>query len=526
MEKTLKSHAILSPMSHIARSMLIIAVFFGLEKILGFVRQVIIARTFGLSQELDAFNAANNLPDLLFALISSGAIAIAFIPVLSEFMETKGRRAAWDLFSRIANLLFLVTAGISLIIALLADQFVGWGIGIAPGFDVAQQALVADLMRLNLFATLFFSLAGLVIAGLQANQHFLLPALAPSMYDVGTLFGVLILVPETGYNLGPITLPAFGLGIHGLVYGVILGAFLFLGVQIPGLIRYKFRWTPAINLNHPGVHQVINLLGPRILTVFLIQLVFIGQDNLASRLTAGSVTALVYGWLIMQVPETMVGTAIGTALLPTISEQIAREDHITFYQSLNHTLRVILALTLPGTVLLGVSITPVVSILGFDTAGTNLVVWTARAYLFGLIGHATLEVASRAFYAQQDARTPLITKALTAGLFIVLGIFLSPRLGAPGIGLANSLAFTGEAFLLLFLLYRQSSEILQIRKTLIRVGLATLGSGLVVFFLNQQIPLASLSSIKGLLLAGGALALGGVILLPFIWSELRILVKL
>ena len=129
-------------------------------------------------------------------------------------------------------------------------------LGIAPGFVETQQALVTDLMRLNLIATLLFSISGLVIAGLQANQHFLLPALARSMYDVGTLIGVLILAPQTGYQIGPITLPAFGMGIYGLAYGTVLGAVLFLATQIPGLIRYQFRWAPKINLQHPGVQQV------------------------------------------------------------------------------------------------------------------------------------------------------------------------------------------------------------------------------------------------------------------------------
>ncbi|MBE9523529.1 MAG: hypothetical protein IMY76_00420, partial [Chloroflexi bacterium] len=156
-------------MKHIARSTLIISVFFGLEKILGFARQLMISRTFGRSQELDAFNAANNIPDMLFALISGGALAMALIPVLSEYLATKGRPQAWDLFSRIANLVFIVTLVFSILIAIFADQLVRWNIGIAPGFSPQQQALVADLMRLNLMATMLFSLSGLVIAGLQAN---------------------------------------------------------------------------------------------------------------------------------------------------------------------------------------------------------------------------------------------------------------------------------------------------------------------------------------------------------------------
>jgi len=143
-------------MSHIARSALIIAIFIGLEKVLGFVRQVIIARQFGLTAELDAFNAANNLPDAIFGLISGGALAIAFIPVLTEYLEQKGAQPMWEMFSLMTNLLFIVTAAAAVITALFAPLLVSARIGIAPGFGPEQQRLVVDLMRLNLLATLLF----------------------------------------------------------------------------------------------------------------------------------------------------------------------------------------------------------------------------------------------------------------------------------------------------------------------------------------------------------------------------------
>ena len=515
-------------MSRLARSTLIVAVFFGLEKVLGFVRQVLIAQTFGLTPELDVFNAANNLPDLIFVLVAGGALWVAFIPVLSEYLEKQGRPATWDLFSRIANLVFLVAASLSILVALFADQLVSWRLGIAPGFTLEQQQLVASLMRLNLLATLLFSLGGLVIAGLQANQHFLLPAIAPSMYDVGMLFGVLILAPEQGYQIGPITLPSFGFGIYGLVYGVILGAALFLLVQIPGLFRYQFRWTAGINLRHPGVQQVLSLIGPRAVTVFFIQLTFIAQDNIASRLATGSVSALVYGWLFMQVPETIIGTALGTVLLPTLSEQIVRGEVDAFRLSLNRVLRVILALTIPIAVLIAVGITPVVRLLGFDVAGTAMVVWTARAYLLGLMGHSLLEVSARAFYAQQNARTPLIAAALTTAAFIALAIVLGLRFGAPGIALANALAFSGEAVLLWVLLNRRYSGILQVGGTLVRALLAAACGGLVVFLVLRFS--AGFLASSGLILQVGAglvaMGLGALVALPFIWREVRLLVRL
>jgi putative peptidoglycan lipid II flippase len=507
-------------MSRFAKSTLIVAVFFGLEKVLGFVRQIIIARQFGLSPTLDAFNAANNLPDLLFALISGGALGIAFIPVLTEAIEKQDRQAAWDLFSRIANLVFLVTTGLAVVLAVIAGPLVHRVI--TPGFSTAQQQLVTSIMRLDLIATIIFSLGGLVIAGLQANQHFLLPAMAPSMYDLGMLFGVIILAPTTGYQIGPITLPAFGMGIYGLVYGSLIGASMFLLIQLPGLLKYKFHWTPAIDLHHPGVRKVLSLMGPRILTVFFINIILnIAPDNIASWLAPGAVSSMVYGWLFMQVPETLIGTAIATVLLPTISEQIAREQLDAFSQSLNRAMRVILALTIPAAVLVAVGVRPLVSLLGFNTAGTELVVWVTRGFLVGLMGLSLGEVAIRAFYAQQNALVPLGASFLTMLAFILLAIGLGYKLGAPGIALANGLAFTGEAILLWYLLNRRFPGVVDVRSTLVRVIPVALICGLLVFaLLKLPVP------VSGVIYAVVVIGLGALLAIPFIIPELKLLVKM
>jgi putative peptidoglycan lipid II flippase len=508
------------PMKHILRSTLLLTIFLGVDKALGLVRQFIIARQFGLSSQLDSFNAANNLPDLLYALISGGALAIAFIPVLSQYLEESGRPAAWDLFSRITNLAFLVTAVISALVALLAGPLVRWELGIAPGFSIDQQKLVVELMRLDLIGTLIFSISGLIMAGLQANQHFLLPAMAPALYNLGQIFGALVLAPHTGFRLGPVTLPAFGLGIYGLVYGVILGAILHLTIQIPGLFHFKFRWTPAINLHNPGVIQVLNLMGPRLLTMFLIQMIFMARDNMASRLEAGAVSALTYGWFIMQVPETLIGTALATVLLPTLSEQIARGEREKYRQTLNHSLRVILALTIPSAVLLSVALRPLVGLLGFDAQGIEMVTWATRAYLVGLIGQSLLEVVARAFYAQQDARTPLYASLFRILAYAGLGaVFLRP-MGAAGIALADSLAVTVEVLALLYLLNRQMPGLVRVGNTLTRVTAITVAIGATVYALMRFVPLPDLP------LAVTALALGGLAVLPFIRQEVRLLIKL
>jgi putative peptidoglycan lipid II flippase len=520
--------------SHIAKSSLIIAVFFGIDKVLGFIRQVFVARQFGLTYEIDVFNAANNIPDLLSALISGGALGVALIPVLSEYLERRGRPASWDLFSRIVNLAFLVTAAISVLIVIFAGPLVRYVI--TPGFPPEQQALTVELMRLDLLAILIFSISGLVMAGLQANQHFLLPAMAPGLYNIGQIFGVAVLAPSQGFSIGPITLPAFGLGIHGLVYGVIFGALLHLGIQVPGLLRYKFRWTPAINLKDPGVRQVLALLGPRVLTMFFLQVFFIARDNLASGLGEGAVTALNYGWFIMQVPETLIGSALAIALLPTISELFARRQIGEFGATINRAVRAVLAITLPIAALMWVALPPLIPVVfGFDPQGAELVLWATRAYLLGLAGHALLEIGARSFYAHQDARTPLFVAALNAGVYILFAVLLSRWIGPAGIALANTIAFSGEALLLLVLLNRRipllaSQEgappgipayqgLLHLNRTLPRAALACAASALVAAVI-LRLPLPPLP------LGLGALAAGGLAALPFIWPEIKILIKL
>jgi len=435
--------------SFLTRTALLLGFFFALDKVLAFVRSLIIARTFRLSFELDAFNVANNLPDLLFALISGGALAMAFIPVLTQTLTLRGRQAAWDLFSRVANLAFVITASLALIIALFAEPIVRSEIGIAPGFAAEKQHLIAELMRLNLVATLLFSISGLVMAGLQANQHFFLPALAPALYNIGQIFGALVLAPR--------------FGVRGLVYGVILGAALHLLVQVPALIRYQFRWTPSLQPD-PAVIETLKVIGPRLLTMFLIQSMFIVRDNLASRLEqVGAISALTYGWMIMQVPETLLGTAIATAMLPTLSQLAARRAWDEFRATLERALRVLIALTLPMAAVLAAGIGPLIrAAFGFDAQGSNLLTWTARAYLLTLCGYALQEVAVRSFYARKEAWYPFFGVLIRMALYIGMALFalLALRsIGAPAIALAE-LSLTIEAVLLFaWLGYRMRSPL-------------------------------------------------------------------
>src|SRR5262245_4616153 len=493
----------MNKLSFLARTSILIAFFFFIDKVLAFVRVGIISRQYAGSIELlDTYNAANNLPDVLFALISGGALAMAFIPLMSEYLTTKGRASAWDLFSRVANLAFLVTGAAAIIIAIFAQQIVNAEMGIAPGFGAEQRQLLAELMKLNLVGTIIFSISGLVMASLQANQHFLLPALAPTMYNVGQIFGAIFLVPR--------------FGIFGLVYGVILGAALHLLIQIPALFRYEFKWTPALDLKNTGLIEALKLLVPRLLTMFGIQLIVIARDNLASRLgQTGAVTSLTYGWMIMQVPETLIGTAIATAMLPTLAELASRADWSGFRSTIEHALRVLISLTIPVAAVMAAGINPLVRVVfGFDAQTSTLITWTTRAYLITLIGYSIQEIAARSFYARKEPMFPLYAAILRLASFLAVGITgltFFKHIGAPIIAFAE-IALLVEAIILFYWLSNKMHEPIIVWQAVGKGMVAALIGGVAAYSLAVLVPgSAVLTALLGMVI-------GGLICIPIIWS--------
>ncbi len=501
----------MNKLTPLARNSLIVAFFFFINKVLALVETMIVSRIYSDQVELlDTFNAANNLPDLLFALISGGALAMAFIPLLTEYLTTKSRAAAWDLFSRVANFGFLVTGVFALLIAIFAQQIVDAELGIAPGFSQEQRVLLAQLMRMNLIATMIFSISGLVMASLQANQHFVTPAIAPIMYNVGHIFGAIFLVPR--------------FGIYGLVYGVILGAALHLLVQFPMLFKFGFRWTPALDIRHTGLIEALKLMAPRLFTMAGIQLIFIARDNLASRLDqVGAVTSLTYGWMIMQVPETILGTALATALLPTLSELASKQDWKNFTETVERSLRVLIALTLPIAAVMSAGIHPLVrGVFGFDESISSLLTWTTRAYLATLTGYVIHEVAVRAFYARKEPMIPLYAVLFRLALFIgigVVGVSFFPEIGAPIIAIAE-LALLIEAVILLVWLSRRTHEPLKTNRAIIKGLISALVGGVVTYLIALYLPGGAIvTALIGMII-------GGLVAFAIVWSEAKQLFRL
>ncbi|MBV6392913.1 MAG: hypothetical protein KPEEDBHJ_02140 [Anaerolineales bacterium] len=498
-------------LSRLTRNSLTVAFFFFIDKILAFVRAGVVARQY--SEEvhlLDTFNAANNLPDLLFALISGGALGMAFIPLLTEYLTTKDRAAAWDLFSRVANVGFLVTGAAAVLVAVFAQQIVDAEIGIAPGFGAEQRKLLAELMRLNLIGTIIFSISGLVMASLQANQHFILPALAPSMYNIGQIFGARFLAPR--------------FGVQGLVYGVILGAALHLLIQIPGLAKYGFRWTPKVDLRHTGLIEALKLMAPRLLTMTGIQIIFLARDNLASRLDqVGAVTSLTYGWMLMQAPETILGTAIATAMLPALSELASKRDWSGFSASIERALRVLVSLTLPIAAVMAAGIHPIVrGIFGFDEEISRLITWTTRAYLATLTGYAIHEIAIRAFYARKEPMIPLYAIGIRLIIFLTIGVLGATyfrEIGAPVIAFAE-IALLIEAIVIFGWLAKRTHEPFRTNAAIFKGLIAATVGGILAYLIALYLPGGAIVTALIGMIAGGLVALA------IVWSEAKQLFNL
>ena len=501
----------MNKLSRLTRNSLIIAFFFLVDKVLAFVRTGIISRQYSDSVHmLDTFNAANNLPDVLFALISGGALAMAFIPLLTEYLTTKDRAAAWDLFSRVANVAFLVTGSFAILIAIFAQPIVDAKLGIAPGFDQEQRTLLAELMRLNLIGTIIFSISGLVMASLQANQHFVFPAMAPSMYNIGQIFGAIFLVPLYG--------------IQGLVYVLCLGAFMHWLIQSPMLFKFGFRWTPSLNIRHTGLIEALKLMAPRLLTMGGIQIIVLARDNLASRLDqVGAVTSLTYGWMIMQVPETILGTAIATAMLPTLSELAARGDWTEFRATIERALRVLIALTIPIAAVMAAGIHPLVrGVFGFDEATSTLVTWTTRAYLMTLTGFTIHEIAARSFYARKEPLFPLYAVLLRLAMFLgigFVGLTFFKEVGAPIIAFAE-IALLVEAIILLKWLSNRTHEPIHVGASVVKGLIAAVIGGIVTYAVALYLPGGAIVT------AMIGMVVGGLIALAIVWSDAKMLLKL
>ncbi len=499
------------------RAAALVLVGFLASGVLGLLRAAIISSTFGAGDALDAFYAAQRIPELIFVLVAGGALGSSFIPVFNRYLLAEDEAAAWRLASAVITLSALAAAALSLLVIVFAPLIVDTLL--IPGRPAAVQALATDLTRIMMVTPFIFSISGLLMGILQSYGSFLLPSLAISMNNVGLMIGALVFAFIIPAQLGsPAQVGAAN--VYGLAWGAALSALLHLGIQLPGLrgLRVqgsKLQFFPG-GWRLSGVRDVLMLMGPRVLGLGVAQLNFIVNVNFASRMMPGSQTAMTTAWTLMFFALGVIGQSIGTAVFPSLSALAAQKNIADFKVRLSAALRSVLFLALPATVVLIALGQPLATVLfqrGEWTAESSAATaWALAFFAVGIAGHAALEVLSRAFYALSDTRTPVFIGVASLLANIGLSVVFIQFIGQPdqlargpfaGLALANSVTTLLEALALWWLLRRRIGD-LGDRATGVTFAKTALAcAALVLVLLGANALLAQVGVLAVLVVGGG-----------------------
>jgi putative peptidoglycan lipid II flippase len=416
-----------------------------LSRLVGLLRDVVIAFAFGAGLATDAFFVAFRVPNLIRRLMGEGPMSSAFIPVFTEYREKRSSGEVWRLTASFAGLmgtasLLISIAGVvaaPLVVRIMAPS---WGLGTAQG------ELATDLTRI-LFPYLFLVvLYALAMAVLNACGRFFVPAMATALLNFGMIFGALALAP------------LFERPVLGLAWGVLLGGLLQFGVNIPSLRAVGVSWRPRFETQHEGVRRIGRLMGPTVVGLAVKDVNILVDTILATFLAGGSVTWLFYANRLTEFPLGLIGIAVGTAILPTLSQQTAREDMAEMKRTVAFGLRVVFFLSFPALVGLAVLRTPIAALIfergAFSAADTAATASAILYYALGMWAAGGIRILASAFYSLKDTKTPFQTALAAMFINIALNLILMRYLAHSGLALASSLSLVFQFVLLLHFLRR------------------------------------------------------------------------
>ena len=439
---------ILPGRGQVLRAATIVSVAFLISRVLGFVRGAIIVNIYSLDTiQVNAYEIASRLPDTLFYIIAGGALGSAFIPTFAAYFVRDDEAGGWRLFSAILNLITVVLVVVSALAAIFAREFLSLFYFELMAEQPGLLELSTELTRVMLLSTIIFGISGVFMAALNARQHFVLPAIAPIVYNVGIIVGTIALAPN----------------VMGIALGTVAGAAGHMLIQIPGLRLRRARYSPILTARDPGVQQVIRLMIPRMLGLSFGQVNHFVLQFMGQFMLFGSIPALTNAWRVVLLPQGAIGQALGIVAFPTLAALAAQRSLAQMRRILADSLRLISFLGIPATMILMVLSRPIIALLfqrgAFDAQDTLLVAWALAFYALGLVGLSALEVISRAFYSLEDTWTPVLAGGVQLLVMAALGYWLSgivfPAWGwlsLGGLALAVSISSTIEAGGLLWLL--------------------------------------------------------------------------
>ncbi len=478
---------------------------------------------------MDVYYAAFVVPDTIFQLLVIGSLSAAFIPVFTKNLE-QNEKQAWDMAASSLNLVLLVFTTLSVVIFIFAPQLSKL---IAPGFDSSQIAIMASLLRVMLVAQLFFSVSGFLTGMIQSHQRFFVPALAPIVYNLGIIIGIVFLSPV--------------IGIMGPAVGVVIGAVLHMAIQIPAAYHLGFRFSTKLDISNPGVREIVRLMPPRALALGIDQIEQLVAVILASLLAPGSLSLLNVARLLYSVPASLFGVTIGQAALPTLSKQSNDKDKTLFLKTLTETLTQVAFLALPMSVLFIILRVPIVRIVfgsrSFPWTATILTGKTLAILALSATFSAVMQLIIRGFYALHDTKTPLIIGLLAAILDTFLGVIAVKVFNFGILGLAGSIAATAilETLILYFLLIRLLRVDYNVKSShfwpLVKMLVISLITGIslwipmhlldqFVFDTTRTVPLLALTIITGFIGAGVYMLLSYIFDIPELYAYIAVIKKI
>lgn len=438
------NEAAISPKRISTRATGIVGVAVLCSRLLGLVREIVVASLFGASRGLDAFLTAFRAPNMLRDLFAEGALSTAFVTIFSKKIAAEGDAPAWKLANKVATLTAVFMSAVTLIGIVIAPLLVAL---LAPGFDPEKAALTALLARIMYPFILLVSLAALAMGMLNAKHVFGVPAMASSFFNLGSIVG--------GVALGWWLDPAFGTrALVGLALGTLLGGILQLAVQVPSLFKAGFILRADFHWRDEGVRKVLQLMGPALVAASAVQVNVLINSIFASYLQDGAVSWLNIAFRLMQLPLGIFGVAVATVTLPLVSRNVALGNINEFRSALAHAIRLVMLLTIPSAIGLIILAEPIIRLIyehgRFTAFATEQTAAALRFYAFGLVAYSADKVLVPAFYALDKRYLPMLVSfsSIVVNFCLCWLLAFNLQLGHRGLALSTSLvAITNFLFL-------------------------------------------------------------------------------
>ena len=454
------------------------------SRILGLVRDQVMAFLFGAGDQMDAYNIAFRIPNLVRDLFAEGAMSAAFVPTFTRTLTNEGPDRAWRLGSLVVNALIAVTAVLVIIGIVFAGPITtlfASSYAAVPG----KLELTATLTRVMFPFLMLVAVAAALMGMLNSLHRFFIPAISPAMFNVGSILctiGLAPVMPMLGWPI--IMAPAIG---------VLVGGFLQTAVQWPSLRREGFRYQPVLSFADPGLRRLLTLMGPGLIGLAAVQINLVVNSILATGEGTGAVSALSYAFRLMYMPIGLFGVSIATAVIPTLSRHAARNETGDMRGAISTGLRLMLTLNVPATVGLVVLATPIVALIfehgRFTPANTAATAAALAFYAPGLLGYSAVKIAAPSFYALHDSRTPVMVSVTTVIVNVVLNLALVRVMSFQGLALGTAISAMFNAALLLWVLRKRLGGLdgRRVASSLARITMASLIMGLAAWGTDHAI---------------------------------------